>query len=251
MPIFYDWRDRTGKGWKPWREEIKELRSPLFIGMGILLFLVLVTSGVVYFGFVRPYLRTRSETKSEKVYLLPDLSEQRAVIPETGSRTMQNAEDDDRLDLDSTREAQEKTSYPAEDFFSSGSISSAGEVETDDLMPSGTNQEDNTVTEPTIAQLEAEIQLAEEAEETEKLLQEGEMIEKKAMETMNRAIPMVVDYLNTLSVEEQQDLLKQIREEMISLAPPELKDLYDQDPDLANKGYELFLEKLRENGWAY
>ena len=38
---------------------------------------------------------------------------------------------------------------------------------------------------------------------------------------------------------------------MISLAPPELKDLYDQDPDLANKGYELFLEKLRESGWAY
>ena len=50
--------------------------------------------------------------------------------------------------------------------------------------------------------------MAEEAEETEKLLREGEMIEKKAMETMNRAIPMVVDYLNTLSVEEQQDLIK-------------------------------------------
>ncbi len=105
MPIFYDWRDRTGKGWKPWREEIKELRSPLFIAMGIVLFLVLVTSGIVYFCFSRPYLCTRSETKSEKVYLLPDPPKQRVVIPETGSRAMQNVKGDDRLDLDSTRKA--------------------------------------------------------------------------------------------------------------------------------------------------
>ena len=40
MAIFYDWRDRTGKGWKPWREQIKELRSPLFIGLGILFLLI-------------------------------------------------------------------------------------------------------------------------------------------------------------------------------------------------------------------
>ena len=38
---------------------------------------------------------------------------------------------------------------------------------------------------------------------------------------------------------------------MISLAPPELKDLYAQDPVLANKGYQIFLEKLRENGFEH
>ena len=89
---------------------------------------------------------------------------------ETGSRSMQNVKADNRLDWDSTREAQEKTSYPAEDFFSSGLISSAGKVETDDSTTSLTNQENQAAIEQTLAQLE------EEEAETEKLLSEGEMI---------------------------------------------------------------------------
>lgn len=81
----------------------------------------------MYFGFSRPYLRTRSETKSERVYLLPDPPEQRAAMPET-----------------------------------------------------------DAVSRP-----------------------------------------------------------------MIRLAPPEIQELYAQDPALANKGYEIFLEKLRENGFEH
>ena len=244
MAIFYDWRDRTGKGWKPWREQIKEIRSPLFIGIGILLFFAIALLVGVYFYYLHPSYKNLSN-KSEKVYLLPDPPEQRAVIPETGSRTMQNVKADDRLDLDSTREAQAKTPDETEDFFSSGSIPFADEVETDDSMPSVTNQEDKPPTEPTIAQLEAEIA------ETEKLLTEGEMIQKRAIETMNQAIPMVVDRLNTLSIAEQQAFLRQVKNQMVSLAPSEVQKLYAQDPDLADKGYELFLEKLRANGWDY
>ncbi len=52
MAIFYDWRDRRGKGFKPWREYLKELRSPLFIALGIVLFLSLITSGIVCSGVV-------------------------------------------------------------------------------------------------------------------------------------------------------------------------------------------------------
>ena len=41
MALFYDWRDRTGKeGLKPFREQLKELRSPLFIGLGIVLLVI-------------------------------------------------------------------------------------------------------------------------------------------------------------------------------------------------------------------
>ncbi len=186
MAIFYDWRDRTGKGWKPLREQIKELRSPLFIGIGILLLIAIVFSVLEYLAY------RHLSPQSEKVYLLPDPPEQRAVIPETGSRTMQNVKADDRLDLDSTREAQTKTPDDTEDVLSYGSIPFADEVETDDSMPSVTNQ-DNTVTEPTIAKLEAL------AAETGFLMTEGDMIQQQAIETMNQAFSMVADHLNTLS----------------------------------------------------
>ena len=48
MAMFYDWRDRAGKeGWKPFREQLTELRSPFFIGLGIfLLVVVLIELGV-------------------------------------------------------------------------------------------------------------------------------------------------------------------------------------------------------------
>ena len=44
MAMFYDWRDRTGKeGLKPFREQLKELRSPLVIGIGIVLLVVVLS----------------------------------------------------------------------------------------------------------------------------------------------------------------------------------------------------------------
>ena len=44
MAMFYDWRNREGKGMRPLREQLRELRSPIFIALGILL-LVLVVFG--------------------------------------------------------------------------------------------------------------------------------------------------------------------------------------------------------------
>lgn len=43
MAMFCDWSDRTGKeGLKPFREQLKELRSPLFIGLGIFLLVIML-----------------------------------------------------------------------------------------------------------------------------------------------------------------------------------------------------------------
>ncbi len=41
MAIFYDWRDRKGKGLKSLKAQIKELSSPIFIIIGVL-FLVII-----------------------------------------------------------------------------------------------------------------------------------------------------------------------------------------------------------------
>ena len=42
MAMFYDWRNREGKGVRPLREQLRELRSPMFIALGILLLVVVV-----------------------------------------------------------------------------------------------------------------------------------------------------------------------------------------------------------------
>ena len=49
MAMFYDWKDRTGKeGWKPFRAQLRELRSPFFIGLGFfLLIIMLIDLGVL------------------------------------------------------------------------------------------------------------------------------------------------------------------------------------------------------------
>ena len=227
MAIFYDWRDRTEKGWKPWREEIKELRSPLFVEIGILLLFLMALLVWVYFGYLRPYYRNLP-TKSERVYLLPDPPKQTAVMPENGtaSHIMSAIKADNGLNLNSTRERLGAT--PFDEAASSESISFANEGKTYDS-----------------ATLEAE------DAETGKLLKDGVMIQKQAIETMNQATPKIVNHLNTLSIEEQEAFLKQIKDQMVSLTPPEVQKLYAQDPDFIDKGYELFLEKLRENGWGY
>ena len=104
--------------------------------------------------------------------------------------------------------------------------------------------DDPTVAELIIAELE-EVEA-----ETERVLTEGKEIEQQAIETMNQAIPMVVNHLNTLSDEEQRVFLKQVRDQMVSLAPSELQSLYAQNPELKDQGYNRFLEMLRENGWT-
>lgn len=238
MAIFYDWRDRTGKGWKPLREQIKELRSPVFIVIGIILFFSIAFLVAVYFGYWRPYVGA----KSERVYLLPDPVEQRAAMSETGAalRPMPNVKSDD---LNPSREVQDERYAETEDSVSSDSIATAGEVKTDNSTALVINQEDKTTVEPTISELEAI------DAETERLLIEGDMIQRKAIESMNQAIPVVVDHLNSLSVEDQQTFLAEVKTQILSHTPPELQKLYAQNPELKDKGYELFLQLLRENGY--
>ena len=59
MPMFYDWRNRQGKGVRPVREQLRELRSPMFIALGILLLVFVAFS-------IRAYITARhSSVESE------------------------------------------------------------------------------------------------------------------------------------------------------------------------------------------
>ena len=232
MAMFYDWRDRTGKGFKSWREYLKELRSPLFIGLGIVLVLSLIISGVVYFGYVRP---SRS-VKSERVYLLPDPSERRAILNDrtTGEST----------DSVSQRPTDEVVDQPLADTDGlSNPIPFVSEVEPDPASVSASTADDTAAFEQPLAELE------EVAAETEAALEDAALIREQAMQTIGQAIPMIVDHLNALSAEDQQDFLAEVRSQMVNLAPPEVQTLYAQNPELKDQGYTLFLEMLRENGY--
>lgn len=229
MPIFYDWKDRTGKeGIRPLREQIKELRSPVFIIMGGLL-LILIACSVL--DYIKPQQQT---AETEKVYLLPDPPDQKASVAlGTGHLLTQKRETNDRPDLDSMYEGQPENLSDTEDFPGHSSTVITNEVEPESAMPLVTSQEENVVTEPTMAELEAL------TAETDRLLMEGEMIRQRAIDTLGRAMPMLVNHLNNLSGKKRQDFLDQVKSQ---------QELYAQDPSLANKGYETFLEKLRENG---
>ena len=233
MAMFYDWRDRTGKGFKSWRAYLKELRSPLFIGLGIVLVLSLIISGAVYFCYVRPLM----QVESERVYLLPDPSERRTILNE---RTMPPVESTDSVDL---RPTDEVLSQPVADTDGlSDPIPLASDVEPD---PASVSASDDTAAfEQTLAELE------EVAAETEAALEDAALIRKQAMQTVGRAIPMIVDHLNALSAEDQRKFLAEVRSQMVNAAPPEVQALYARNPELKDQGYNLLLDMLRENGWS-
>ena len=226
MAMFYDWRDRTGKeGIRPLREQLKELCSPLFIIMGVVL-LILLACSVVYY-----VQSNRKSVETEKVYLLPDPSEQRAVIPETRARTVQNAASNHHLDLDVINAAPATT--PDAEFLSSGSMDT--EVELDDPMFLATSQDTHDVRiEPTLAELETI------DAETERVLIEGEITRAQAMDTLSMAIPMLAKHLKHLPSEKQQDFLDQVKSQVASASSHEIDNA---------KGYNLFLEMLRKHGY--
>ena len=231
MAMFYDWRDRTGKeGIRPLREQLKELRSPLFIIMGVVLLILLA------FSVAHHVQSNRESIEKEKVYLLPDPSEQRAVISETVDITaIAEVTSNDHFSLDATDTVQDDTTEVVSDAVPTAiEVETAWEIE----------EEDTTVIEPTIAELEAI------DAETERLLVEGDMIAAKAMQTMGRAIPMIVNHLNVLSAADQREFLAEVRSQMVNAAPPEVQKLYAQNPELKDQGYNRLLEMLRENGWS-
>jgi len=71
---------------------------------------------------------------------------------------------------------------------------------------------------------------------------------------MREAMPMVADHLNTLSTEEQIEMLEQVKTTMLSQAlqfPPELQEaLEEYEYNVVEEGWRMYLEMLAEAGYT-
>ena len=85
--------------------------------------------------------------------------------------------------------------------------------------------------------------------EIDRMLREGEQLSAKAKNTMNQAAPILVKHLNSLSREKQREFLNQVRTQMISQFPPEVTELFDNDPELEKKAWQNFLDLLHTHGF--
>ena len=85
--------------------------------------------------------------------------------------------------------------------------------------------------------------------EIDQMLREGEQLSAQAQNTVNQAAPMLVKHLNSLSREKQREFLNQVRTQMIRQFPPEVTELFDNDPELEKKAWQNFLDLLHAHGF--
>ena len=85
--------------------------------------------------------------------------------------------------------------------------------------------------------------------EVDQMLADGDALLDQARNTVNRAVPILVNHLNSLSSEAQIKFLNQVRSQMYSASSPELQELMDNDPELEEKTWQTFLGRLRDNGF--
>lgn len=85
--------------------------------------------------------------------------------------------------------------------------------------------------------------------EVDQSLVDGDTLLDQARNTINQAVPILVNHLNSLSSEEQIKFLNQVRSQMYSASPPELQELMDNDPELEEKTWQTFLGRLQDNGF--
>ncbi len=88
--------------------------------------------------------------------------------------------------------------------------------------------------------------------EAERALESAKQIQKEGLEMMREAMPIVANHLNTLSTEEQIEMLKQLKTTMLSQTsqfPPELQSLIE-DHNVIEEGWKMYLDMLAEAGYT-
>ena len=85
--------------------------------------------------------------------------------------------------------------------------------------------------------------------EVDQLLADGDALLDQARNTVNQAVPILANHLNTFSREEQREFLNQVRTQMLSQFPPEVLELFDNDPELEKKAWQNFLDLLHVHGF--
>ena len=75
----------------------------------------------------------------------------------------------------------------------------------------------------------------------------SEDLQKEAWDSMGEAAPAMANYLDTLSPEEQRDILEEAKTKMYSLIPPEVQGMLDDE--VLEQGWEMFLGSLGDHGY--
>lgn len=119
--------------------------------------------------------------------------------------------------------------------------------------------EGDTLTEPPVEQealfqddlsLEFnEIELEVLNEEASHLRDESAEIRAEANEMLKFAIPLLVEQLNAMSIDEQRSFLAELKATMTDYFPPTLKELADKDPKIAREGWQSFIAQLQDYGF--
>ena len=87
--------------------------------------------------------------------------------------------------------------------------------------------------------------------EASELLKESDSAVAYANEAISQAIPLLIETLETLSVEEQRIFLAEAKARVSDYMPPELKQLDADNPqeDLIENGWKYFLKQLEAHGY--
>ena len=88
--------------------------------------------------------------------------------------------------------------------------------------------------------------------EAEKALEEAKQIQKEGLEMIRETMPIVANHLNTLSTNEQIEMLSQLKTTMLSQVsqfPPELQSLIEEH-NVVEEGWKMYLDMLAEAGYT-
>ena len=88
--------------------------------------------------------------------------------------------------------------------------------------------------------------------ESEKIIENAKHAQKEALEIMREAMPMVANYLNALSIEEQIEMLNHLKTTMsnqVAQQPPELQALMEEH-NVFEEGWKTYLDMLAETGYT-
>ena len=87
--------------------------------------------------------------------------------------------------------------------------------------------------------------------EIDSILAESVQMQEDAKTVIAETVPYILEHLNTLSPEEQREHLRETKKMMVSMAPPGLQKIADENPDLVEQGWKIFVQLLVEQGYKF
>ena len=221
----------------------KRIKStPFFIILGII---VLISLTLLYFSWFSP-----KQKEPIKVFKAIEIPRQQGIASEEKSvpqSTKVSTDTDSSSEmLMNTVPTEDTNTAPIEDTSDKENREKEPESEYSEPSEPGAAPQKDDTNEETYKLVE---QFKEEKAEIEQMLREGEQLSAQAQNTLNRAAPILINHLNSLSPEKQREFLNQVRTQMLSQFPPEVRELFDNDPELEKKAWQNFLGLLRTHGF--